>query len=911
MPPGLADDVAEGPPKPPSIVERAQEALRSATTSPAQAERTARTVERAALEVLDWRAASIARRARGVAFLQLRRLDDAIGELRGAVSAAGNASDRQLAAEAQVSLASALVLRGLPDEGFAAIGEALTVLTGIAGARAHMQRAGMLLEMGHFDDALVDFRIALPVVRRAGDARGEVQILSNRSMIFNSRRQFSAAESDLRRAQEICAAHDIGLYGAYIEQNLGCVLADRGDVPAALAQFDSAATRYQGIGMNVGSLHLDRSKLLLAVRLVSEARAEAEQAVRAFLEQHREVHVPEAQLMLSTAALLQNDHATAVAAAQSASRRFASLGKTEWLTLSRYALVQARVAAAEAAERSTGAVDPRRRGALIRRLRESASALHGAGWLVPALDARIVAAVLALNGARPALARQELALAARARRSGPADVRSRAWLAEALLRDSEGSTRGARSALRAGLRVVEDHRASMGASELRASVSVHRGALARAGLRIALRGGSASEVHWWAERGRASANEPRPARPPEDEVLAHLLQDLRATVAETEEARLSGSPAGPLLTRQVELERQILQRSRESASGVGVHASEPPHVDVLAEHLGDAAYVEYVGLDDQLFAVSIVGGRPRLHALGADAELRHSLGHLPFALRRLAHPHTRANQLAAATSVVNRAVTAISQTLFAPLAAVIGDRRLTIVPTSWLQTVPWSIIPACAGRPVSLAPSTALWHAAVTRSDHPGGRIAAVAGPGLSAASREARGVAELHPGASLLSGPLATAEATAAAIDGASVVHVAAHGTIRSDNPLFSSILLADGPYTVYDIERLAATPHHVVLAACNTALSQVTADVEILGLSAALLRQETATLVAPVVPIPDAETYALMIAYHRGLRSGRGPAEALAQAQVEQSRDGTRARASAAGFVCLGSGDRPPFPQ
>ena len=64
---------------------------------------------------------------------------------------------------------------------------------------------------------------------------------------------------------------------------------------------------------------------------------------------------------------------------------------------------------------------------------------------------------------------------------GPADARARAWLAEAMLRKADGRRPAALSALRAGLRIVEDHQATLGAVELRAHVSAHRGALARFG----------------------------------------------------------------------------------------------------------------------------------------------------------------------------------------------------------------------------------------------------------------------------------------------------------------------------------------------------------------------------------------------------------------------------------------------
>ena len=44
------------------------------------------------------------------------------------------------------------------------------------------------------------------------------------------------------------------------------------------------------------------------------------------------------------------------------------------------------------------------------------------------------------------------------------------------------------------------------------------------------------------------------------------------------------------------------------------------------------------------------------------------------------------------------------------------------------------------------------------------------------------------------------------AALDGAGLAHIAAHGSFRSESPMFSSLQLADGPLTVDDIHRLVA---------------------------------------------------------------------------------------------------------
>jgi CHAT domain-containing protein len=61
------------------------------------------------------------------------------------------------------------------------------------------------------------------------------------------------------------------------------------------------------------------------------------------------------------------------------------------------------------------------------------------------------------------------------------------------------------------------------------------------------------------------------------------------------------------------------------------------------------------------------------------------------------------------------------------------------------------------------------------------------------------RRIARLRPGATVLTGQAVTPAATLAAMDGASVVHVAAHGTHQPDNALFSGLELSGGPLMGY----------------------------------------------------------------------------------------------------------------
>jgi CHAT domain-containing protein len=880
------------------------EALRLASVEPGRALALAVDAERAARASGDWAAESMAKRAHGVAAMHLGNLDDAVVRLRESVAAGQRAGSSRLAGEARMSLASALTLRRSPGPAFREIETALRELDGVFAARAMVQRSAILQEMGRFDEALEAVRPALPLLRRFGDVQWETRALNNRSMLHRARRSFAAAEADLVAALALCVEHELDLPRAYVEQNLGSLKADTGDVPAALAHFDRAEQLYRRLGAEVGSLLIDRARVLLSVRLVAEARASAEAAVRA-CERQKRMNLPEARLMLSTVALVEGDLPVAQRAADDAAREFARLGRREWLALARYARLQAR--RAEDRSRVTPA-----------QARRSAEELTSAGWIVPALEARVIAGVLELDRARRPRARRDLELASRARSTGPADARARAWLAEAFLRRADGRRAGAVRALSAGLRILREHQATLGATELRAHTSAHRGALARLGVRIALENGDARGVYRWTEEGRATATLLRPIHAPDDPVLASLLTDLRTTMTAIEQQRGGGQPTAALVQRQVALERRIRDHCRTLAGANGSDTTDggapvaPCSIRELTAELGSAALVEYTELDGGLHAVTVVDGRVRLHGLNPEGSgtVQQSLRQLTFALRRLADPRTRPDSIAAATALLDRAIRVLDDALLRPLERAIHDRPLVIIPTGLLQSLPWALLPSCGGRPVVVAPSAKLWHRATRRTvPDPYARVVVVAGPGLPGAQREAAAVADLHAGATRLIGGLADAARTTAAMSGATLVHVAAHGHLRSDNPLFSSLRLADGPFTVYDLELLRDAPHHVVLAACDTAQSHVVAGEEVLGLTSALLSQGTATLVAPVIPVPDIETVSLMRAYHGGLRAGREPAEALARAQERTRAEGPRSLAAAAGFVCLGAGlDRRP---
>ena len=550
---------------------------------------------------------------------------------------------------------------------------------------------------------------------------------------------------------------------------------------------------------------------------------------------------------------------------------------------------------------------------LLRRSRRIVSELESQGWPVEALHVRTFVGRMALALGRPAVARSALAQAARARSRGSADLRARAWHATALLRLAEGNRPGAKRALARGIAVVDEYRATLGATELRAHASGHGIDLARSGIRLALEDARPAEVLRWAERSRAGALRRPPVHPPDDRQLAADLAELRHLRTEMRDAAMQGDVRRVLSVRASAVENAVHDRTRRTSGDHGRDGSAVTgrvELGALRAALGDRILVEYVALEGTLHAVTVSRGRARLHHLGSVAEVERERQYLLFALRRLLWRRSRDNAEEAVAATSER----LDNLVVAPLRLP-ADAPLVIVPTGELHGIPWSSLPSVAGRPTTIAPSAALWleggparprageqrqsNGIVANGVVAKGVVALMAGPHLPGADAEIRELATIYPGATVLAGDEATAAAVLTALERADLVHLAAHGAFRADSPLFSSVLLADGPLTVYDIERLNRAPGVVVLSACDTAVAAVHDGDELLGTAAAMLSLGVRSVIAPLMPVPDEATTAVMVALHRRLQSGECPSEALVHASIGQDR------AVTASLLCIGRDD------
>lgn len=202
---------------------------------------------------------------------------------------------------------------------------------------------------------------------------------------------------------------------------------------------------------------------------------------------------------------------------------------------------------------------------------------------------------------------------------------------------------------------------------------------------------------------------------------------------------------------------------------------------------------------------------------------------------------------------------------------------------------------------LSVSPSASSWLRARVTEPPPGGRHVLVRGPGLATADAEVPELADRYATATLLEHDDASVPRVLEELDGATLAHIAAHGTFRADSPLFSSLRMADGPLIAHDFERLNRSPYRIILSSCDAARFATVGEDELLGL-ATVLPLGTAGMVASSAPVNDGAAVQLMLALHEGLAAGLPLAEALRDARAALPDDATH-RATGWAFTAFGA--------
>ena len=834
-------------------------------------------------------AASVAHQAAGIVLRDIADVDAGIRELRAALRLARRTGSAAREADVLATLGLALAYAGRTANGLAAFDRALQLSSGVLAGRVLHRRGFALWTLGRHAEALDDLRRAVSVLQGAGDPVWTPRTLNVRGLVYLAVGRPDRADADFVAAGRLFAETSQVFESIHTVLNRGLAAFTSGDLPAALAFLDEAAARYRPLSVPMPALSIDRCAVLLAAGLAGEALAEANAAISEIEQVHgRSTRKAELLLMAANCALAAAQPQAALDRAQAAYRLFRSQHSVWWQARAGLVLVRARYAVGPASAQ------------LLRAASRAAVRLeaHSSG---EAAQAHLLAGRVALDLGRRDDADRHLIAAAQSRWRGTAMSRTSGWLSEALRAEAAANPRGLLAACRRGLEVLDEHRFTLGASELRVQATAHGAELATLAQRHAARAHRPRLLLEWSERWRATALAVPAVRPPADAEFTASLAALRQVTSELDKARRQGAPPVALQREQRRLESVVRAYSLRTR-GTAHPGRNTIDIAELLDQLGPAQLIEIVDIDGVLQVLTCGAGRVRQFTAGRGEDAVRAADFARFGLRRLARSRPE-DDLDSALAILKAAGPKLQDALLGPAARELGDGPIVVVPPGRLHALPWALLPGLADRVFSVAPSAGAWLRARAATPPDRGHVTLARGPGLATGGAEIPPIARLYDDVTVLTDGEATADKVLSALDGAWLGHIAAHGRFRADSPLFSSLRMHDGPLTVYDFEQLRRAPYRLVLSSCDSGLQAPAGADELLGLVSSLLPLGTAGIVAGVVLVNDFAVVPLMVNLHRYLRLGYSLAEAMAHVRRDAAGD-PLLQATAMSLLTLGAG-------
>ena len=734
------------------------------------------------------------------------------------------------------------------------------------------QHGVLLLQEGRVADAISQLDGAVDLIDDA-DPEDQCKILISRGEAHHQLGHIQSATEDFSHAVDLSRRYGLTELEFAARHNLGYMHYLAGNLPRSLELMptveQAASDHYKGV---VG---IDRSRVLLSAGLVAEADRTLLEASAALERTEMLPLLADAELARAEVALLAGNYALAQEVSRTAVSRLRQRSNPRAIALGELVVLRADAEAGKRADK------------LVRTADRLAATLSRLGLRDQARLARLIA-IEYTGPSRRGRPRPLPTISA-----GQAlDLRLYGRLVRTKLAFARGNRRAGERQARAGMAELMKHQAQFGSLDLQTSSAAHGVSLAALAVTEELAADRPVAVLAWLERARAISSRITPVRPPEDAITADLLTQLRWVMGQLEHEEAESERVEPLRKRRQNLQREIRARSW-TVQGTGSVDQVPKTIEMQAA-LDGAALVTTFGIDDEIHGIVLTRHGCWMQRLTTMAEAERLVRRITADLDALALGHVPEPLRTSARNSLARGLRTLDELLVTPLN--LPDAPIVLVPPGRLAALPWGDLPTLKGRPLTVAPSAAAWLGAHARFLRKAGPVVAVAGPDLGRADQEVADVAQSWPGCETLTGTEATGEAFLNAINGAHLVHVAAHGRHERESPLFSSIRLVDGPVVGYDLDRVSQSPQQVVLSACELGLATVRPGDEALGLTRALLHSGTSTIISGVAKVSDAGAADLMVDYHRRLAAGAAPAYALAEA--------LEAAAEPIPFACFGAG-------
>ena len=469
-----------------------------------------------------------------------------------------------------------------------------------------------------------------------------------------------------------------------------------------------------------------------------------------------------------------------------------------------------------------------------------------------------------------------------------------------------GRNEEALAASREALRNVEEIRSELGDASLRSGYFDDKQGMYNFAVQLALDIQHSEEAFELAERSRSRSfldllGSQTPLSKGRTRALVDEEVKLRARLAEAqaraqhggehEETAAARAAADALEHDYKAFLERVRKENREQASLMAV---EPVTVAEIRGLLPEGtALVEYLVLDSGITAWVVDRSQIKVVRLPGDR------ASLIAEVRRF---RTAITKMAPIGGVRTQAV-ALYRRLLEPLRPEIRGTRVVFVPHGVLHYLPFSALRSPDNRwlvedlAISTLPSASVLRYLTDKGTGASSRALVVGNPDLGAelnlpwAEREARMVGQREREATVLVRTEATEVKVKKLLDGAGIIHFATHGDLSESDPLSSALLLVggegeDGRLEVREVFGLDLHARLIVLSACETGLGKLSRGDEVVGLQRAFLYAGTPAVVTTLWKVDDKATFELVRAFYTGLE-GKGPVEALRQAQLETMRN------------------------
>jgi len=381
------------------------------------------------------------------------------------------------------------------------------------------------------------------------------------------------------------------------------------------------------------------------------------------------------------------------------------------------------------------------------------------------------------------------------------------------------------------------------------------------------------------------------------------------------------------LDELLERSRELEQRIQASDSPTAQPKTRPPTLDLAQAQRqlldNDTVLLEYYLGERASFLWALTASGPMRSIVLPPRKRIEPLIRRTYSLLTVAHPEDGGRE-------VRRACRELSRLLLGEVASQLGHKRLVIVANGALQYIPFAVLPDPAAQgelmgsrhEIVYIPSVSVL-AELRRQRRAGqadGSIAVLADPVVSPddprlgttpaggapddqddglkrlehSAEEATAIASLpgsHRVLQALSFDANRELVMSGKLKGYSILHIAAHGILRTDYPELSALVLSrynrrgqprDGYLRARDLEQLDLPADLVVLSACKTALGREVAGEGLVGLGQGFMAAGARRVLVSLWNVDDPATAVLMKRFYQLLREDRlPPGKALQEAQ------------------------------